>query len=207
MPVSIALMTFNASVNSGPSLGARLLQRALNDLNQNLVVDGEVGPKTLGAANSVDVRSAVERYSQIHENFYRGLSKFNVFGRGWLNRLSDVTTGALNLIGKTPGSTIGERPMPSSDPTRPASPVGGISDIENIVTHVAEIVRLMQQTRTQNSPPTDPAPGNQATPDMTTILQALLAITGQMDGTTKPQPGSPKAEPVVDAENQPLTPV
>ncbi|MEM6462235.1 MAG: glycosyl hydrolase 108 family protein [Pseudomonadota bacterium] len=205
IPVSLALMTFNAAVNCGPSRGAKLLQQALNDLDQNLVVDGVVGPTTLAAANHVDQRSAVQKYEQVHEAYYRGLANFSIYGRGWLNRLSDVTAGALNLVGKTPAPAVGETAMQPDETVRPAGPGADISDIEHVVTRVLELARVLQQVRTKQPPQ------NQKSDDLDVILRVLLAIAGGSDGSaqTPSQAASSPATSDEAAENnkQTLTPV
>lgn len=94
MPVAIALMTYNAGVNSGISRGARFLQECLNKQGAGLEVDGSVGPLTLAAAAKADVRRVVDDYAAAYEAFYRSLKTFPTFGKGWLNRLSDVTARA-----------------------------------------------------------------------------------------------------------------
>lgn len=95
LPVSLALMTFNCGVNSGVSRGASFLQRTLNRQNAGLDEDGEVGPLTVAAAAKVDVKQAVIDYASIYEAYYRGLGNFGMFGRGWLDRLSDIKGIAL----------------------------------------------------------------------------------------------------------------
>ncbi|MEH6727451.1 MAG: glycosyl hydrolase 108 family protein [Hyphomicrobiales bacterium] len=69
MPLSVALMTYNAGVNSGPSRGAKLLQRALNDHGQNLEVDGRIGARTVAAIYKVDERRLVDSFAGAHEIF------------------------------------------------------------------------------------------------------------------------------------------
>lgn len=101
MPISIALMTYNAAVNSGPSRGVKLLQKALNNLGHNIAIDGKVGQQTLAALNTVDERALVAAFAKTHENFYRRLKHFSTFGNGWINRLNDIAASARHLIGET----------------------------------------------------------------------------------------------------------
>lgn len=94
MHPAVALMTYNAGVNSGISRGARFLQECLNKQGAPLEVDGSVGPLTLAAAAKADVRRVVDDYAETYEAFYRSLKTFPTFGKGWLNRLTDVTARA-----------------------------------------------------------------------------------------------------------------
>ena len=98
LPLSVALMTYNAAVNSGPSRAVRFLQKSLNRQGSGLDVDGEIGPLTIAACKSAQMRNLVAAYSEIYGDYYERLSTFEVFGRGWINRLSDVTAKAEQWI-------------------------------------------------------------------------------------------------------------
>jgi uncharacterized protein (TIGR02594 family) len=102
MPIALALMTYNAGVNCGIGRGARWLQEALNKQGEGLDADGEVGPLTLSACARVDVTRAVNDFAQVHEAFYRSLPTFPTFGKGWLNRLTDVRSKALAMASEAP---------------------------------------------------------------------------------------------------------
>ena len=52
LPIALAIMTYNAGVNSGPSRGARFLQQSLNRQGAGLDEDGEIGPLTIAAARA-----------------------------------------------------------------------------------------------------------------------------------------------------------
>jgi lysozyme family protein len=113
LPLALALMTYNTGVNSGPSRGARFLQQTLNLQGFDLDEDGEIGELTIAAANACeDIARAVNDYSAIYERFYRSLSNFNVFGRGWLNRLNDVTAQALAWSDDEPTKPVPVEPVP-----------------------------------------------------------------------------------------------
>ena len=94
LQIAIALMTYNAGVNNGIHDGARFLQECLNKRGAALAVDGEIGPLTLAAAAGADVPQLVADYAARHEADYRQLKGFAKFGKGWLNRLSDITKTA-----------------------------------------------------------------------------------------------------------------
>lgn len=92
LPSGVDLMTFNASVNSGPSRGAKLLQEAVG-----VPQDGAIGPQTLAATNAQDDQLTISRYADAHEAYYRSLSTFDDFGKGWLNRLDAIEQQALEM--------------------------------------------------------------------------------------------------------------
>lgn len=91
MPISVALMTYNCGVNSGISRGAKFLQECLNKQLLGVAVDGSIGPETLVAVMKADRSKLVSDYAATYEAFYRSLKTFPTFGKGWLNRLKDVT--------------------------------------------------------------------------------------------------------------------
>lgn len=86
----IAQKHLDASINVGPRNGVRILQRALCDVGEAVVVDGIIGPKTLAATNRTDPDKllATMRYQQAQ--FYKRIINRNPelarFERGWMNR-------------------------------------------------------------------------------------------------------------------------
>lgn len=86
MPFAVAYQYFDACVNHGYGNAARFLQRALG-----VLVDGSVGPITRAALAKADVSDTVRKFNGERMAFYAKLRTFDVFGRGWLNRV------ALNL--------------------------------------------------------------------------------------------------------------
>ena len=93
----VASLLFNQSVNRGVNAAGKLLQRSLNALGSQLLVDGAVGPKTIAAVNLVAddrmvmrelVKAAQIAYVQIVENDPRQL----VFLEGWIRRTQEYFT-------------------------------------------------------------------------------------------------------------------
>lgn len=85
LPYGVDLATFDAGVNSGPSRGAKWLQRAVG-----VVQDGIVGTDTLKAAILADGKAAIQRLCGYRLSFVQGLKTFAVFGRGWSRRIADI---------------------------------------------------------------------------------------------------------------------
>ena len=134
-------MTYNTGVNSGPSRGARFLQQTLNLRGFDLDEDGEIGELTLAAANACeDVARAVNDYSAIYEKFYRSLGNFSVFGRGWLNRLNDVTAQALAWSDDEP-----VKPAQPSEPVTPGEAASLVPDARVIGEILAAATPLLVQ--------------------------------------------------------------
>lgn len=120
MPIAVALMTYNAGVNSGIRRGARFLQECLNKRGAALAADGEVGPLTLAAAAKADMHQLVADYAAHYEAFYHSLDGFARFGKGWLNRLKDITATAQAWADEPAPAIV----MPSPEPM-PADIPGG----------------------------------------------------------------------------------
>ncbi|MBB3175430.1 lysozyme family protein [Endobacter medicaginis] len=90
LPVGVDLVCFDFGVTSGVGRSAQLLQEILG-----VTVDGRVGPGTLQAALSADRITLIRSLAARHEQYYRSLSDFPRFGRGWLRRNADRLTAAL----------------------------------------------------------------------------------------------------------------
>jgi len=116
MPAPAALAVYNSAVLSGPARAVRWLQQTLNALGQNVDVDGEIGPQTLGAVGRIDPRTLSAGYFQQFETFLRGLKNFAVFGDGWLSRLNDMRDIAAALPVEIPQT----QPLPDIIMTTPA---------------------------------------------------------------------------------------
>jgi lysozyme family protein len=86
LPAGVDLMTFDLAVNSGPARAAKFLQAAVN-----AEPDGVIGPATLANAAALPAAEIVLRLRNRRERFFRSLSTFDTFGRGWLRRLEDVS--------------------------------------------------------------------------------------------------------------------
>jgi len=88
----ISVKLFDMAVNMGPSQAWRLMQAAINTLNDVLVVDGKAGPKTLEAVNSLTDRDfmLVTNVRREQDRFYDGLIRgrpsLEEFRLGWRRR-------------------------------------------------------------------------------------------------------------------------
>ncbi len=106
LPPGIDLAVFDYAVNSGPDRAVRALQAVLG-----VVVDGLVGPLTIGAATRANAVEAVNAICDRRLGFLRGLSTFATFGRGWTSRVGSIRAAALAVASRTGPSTSGETTM------------------------------------------------------------------------------------------------
>lgn len=93
LPKGIDYLMFDFAVNAGPRRAILTLQETLN-----INADGIIGPITLKKVNEADSKKLVNDYSNKKERFYRGLSRFNVFGVGWLNRATEAKESATRMV-------------------------------------------------------------------------------------------------------------
>jgi lysozyme family protein len=86
----IAFKVFEIAVHTGPNPAFRVLQRAANDLNASLSVDGILGDMTLSAVNELDPKLLLEWICQEVEAYYKRLLKGNPYFsnviNGWIRR-------------------------------------------------------------------------------------------------------------------------
>jgi len=81
----VAIKFFDMAVNMGTKRATKMIQEALCDMGCSVVVDGVMGPKTLGALNGVDDDVLFVFLVTLLEAFYRGLGKPKYI-KGWLRR-------------------------------------------------------------------------------------------------------------------------
>lgn len=84
-PPSIALVVFNAAVQSGVRRAIEWLQMALN-----VNTDGFVGPITIAAAHSQDISTTVDSTLTNQLLFESEISNWNSNRRGWTRRLFKI---------------------------------------------------------------------------------------------------------------------
>ena len=86
-------LLFDFAVNASPGRSIKTLQTSIG-----VPADGGFGPITMNAVKSFEPVKLIERFSQAKEDFYRSLNTFDVFGKGWLNRVAKVKAQALKMV-------------------------------------------------------------------------------------------------------------
>jgi lysozyme family protein len=93
LATGLDLSFFNIAVNGGQLEATRLLQRALG-----ITADGIWGGITDLAVRGADnIGELIDAFANDEEKFYRGLTKFQYFGRGWIARAERCRTASLNM--------------------------------------------------------------------------------------------------------------
>jgi len=93
LPNGIAYLVFDFAVNAGVGRSIKTLQTAVG-----VASDGWFGPATMAAVEALDPHELIERFSKAKEDFYRSLPTFEVFGKGWINRVADVKEKATAMV-------------------------------------------------------------------------------------------------------------
>ena len=92
--LSIASKIFDMAVDIGSTQAHKIAQESCNYCGHNLVVDGILGGKTIGALNEISLhgreQDLMDELIYNHTWFYENLAeehpKLKVFLKGWLNR-------------------------------------------------------------------------------------------------------------------------
>lgn len=92
LPSGVDWAVFDWAVNSGTGRSAKALQRAVEATE-----DGIIGNITLMKVNALDPINIINRLAVYREEFYRSLSTFDTFGRGWLRRNDETRKQAIDL--------------------------------------------------------------------------------------------------------------
>lgn len=82
LPKDLRLLLFDTYVNLGVKQGIRLAQKVLK-----IKADGDFGPMTKKAFNTVDIESFIEDFAVERTLFYTQLDDFSRYGRGWIKRI------------------------------------------------------------------------------------------------------------------------
>lgn len=83
VPDAIKFDLFDTAVNSGPVTAAKLVQRAVGEVD-----DGLIGPRTLLALGSMPAPRLVARFNAQRLILMAGLSDWEHFGKGWALRVA-----------------------------------------------------------------------------------------------------------------------
>ena len=93
LPSGVDYLVFDFAINAGPSRAIKTIQRALK-----ITADGVIGPVTIKAIKGANAEDFITDFTHAKEVFYRSLSTFNIFGKGWLNRVADSKKSAEEMI-------------------------------------------------------------------------------------------------------------
>lgn len=134
LPSGLDYVAFDPAVNSGPSRGAKWLQKALG-----VAADGKIGNGTLAAARAAEPVAVIKRASAIRMGFLRGLRTWGTFGKGWSRRVAEVEAFAIVLAAGKPAARAEIEPArkaaqreTAAAPATPAAAGGGALSLGEI---------------------------------------------------------------------------
>jgi lysozyme family protein len=93
LPNGVDYAVFDFAINAGPFAARKMIQKALR-----VNPDGVIGPATLQAIKDANGLDLLKKFSNNKEEFYKSLSNFEVYGKGWLKRVADVQKSAETMI-------------------------------------------------------------------------------------------------------------
>lgn len=94
LPKGLDLEFFDLAVNGGVHRAAVTLQECL----PGLPVDGQIGPATMARIKGInDLDGTIKKFCARREDFYRHLTTFRYFGKGWIRRSEEIKAQALDL--------------------------------------------------------------------------------------------------------------
>jgi len=94
LPHGVDLMVFDFGVNAGCSRSAKVLQSVVGTNP-----DGEIGNMTIHAALASPTIETILQLADSQVAYYKSLSNFPIFGRGWLSRTQLRKEAALAAAG------------------------------------------------------------------------------------------------------------
>jgi|TARA_B100000424_G_scaffold258503_1_gene240444 lysozyme family protein len=97
LPAGLDLCVFDFGVNAGPGRAAKYLQTQIGT-----IADGGIGPNTLAKLDEylkgISVEDTIKKYQDTRLDYYKQLSTFETFGKGWTRRVIETTQMALKMI-------------------------------------------------------------------------------------------------------------
>ena len=98
LPVGVACAVMDYAVNSGISRASKALQSVCGIANG----DGIIGPASLNAVwvtvKNTSEEDVINAVTEQRQEFIRGLSIYETFGKGWERRITETHEKALGLI-------------------------------------------------------------------------------------------------------------
>ena len=93
LPAGVDYLLFDFAINAGTSRAVKTAQKSLG-----INADGALGPITTQALLTANAKDFIHKFSMAKESFYRSLTTFPTFGKGWLNRVAEGKKNAEGMI-------------------------------------------------------------------------------------------------------------
>ena len=93
LPCGADYLAFDFAVNAGAFRCIKTIQRALN-----ITADGIICPVTLKTIQDTNAEDFINSFSAAKKSFYRSLTNFPTFGKGWFNRVAESKKAAEGML-------------------------------------------------------------------------------------------------------------
>jgi lysozyme family protein len=97
LPFYARLMVFDCAVNQGATRAVMFLQRILK-----VQPDGIIGPTTIKSMAGIGQSEFIEYYAELRCKAYMSNPMWAHYGKGWINRLFDITFKSYRQLVPTP---------------------------------------------------------------------------------------------------------
>jgi len=94
LPAGVDYAVFDFAINSGTSRAAKTLQSVVG-----VATDGSIGPTTLAAIETSNIRDIATRICEERLAFLQGLPTWGAFENDWGGRVSRVENIAFHMVG------------------------------------------------------------------------------------------------------------
>lgn len=179
LPAGIDFCLFDAAVNSGVATAASWAQAVLKSYkgNENLAIDGDIGPATKLAIQAVDAPTFIRDFCSHRLGTLQRLKTWSTFGKGWSARIANVQKTAIAWA-ESGNAEAGPEPVQVSTPKARIEAVP-VNHWQSITAHVGTGAVALGAAVSSLKDGLEPAAG--AFPWVATVL-AGLAVAGAILG-------------------------
>lgn len=181
MPGPLALAVYNIGIHCGADVSGGYLQDALNAQGAGLESDGDIGPLTLSAIGRFGLKETLRRVIDFYEARLRAHPKFDVFGKGFMNRVAHLREETARWLEEWKIETRTEE-KPQSPTERKNMP-----NQTNTNDFMAALLKQLEAAQTQKNGGVSPPPAPSPAPSPIGLEQIAAALKAIVEsGAAKP---------------------
>jgi uncharacterized protein (TIGR02594 family) len=214
LPAGVDYCVFDDGVLSGTDHSAKALQRCVG-----VDPDGDVGPKTIAAAEGVDAEGLVGRLCDARLAYLRTLGGWNRFGAGWTNRVQAVRVAARAMASAAkaapaqplqpvqPQQPVAPaqppqpiQPPPPAQPMQPVQPVQpppAAAASDALLDQFKQLVARLEMAMSNGTTISAPAVSAPSQADLSGLIQQAMTLVQAVNPTPQPAAAAP-----AQAQNQ-----
>lgn len=147
LPMGVDLAVFDAAVNSGRTRAAQWLQHVVG-----AEMDGLIGEETLAKLETMDPAKVVADYNRNRLDFMQRIPTWNVYGRGWRNRVNAIQRVAGKMTTIAPDVFEEEVEVAAAE-----TPIAAVPEVKPVVEPTytfteAELLELLRSALKERKP-------------------------------------------------------